>query len=217
MEDHSLYAPQRQSPKAIALILIKYLRIIASTIWPILLVILINPATGKGLFVTVLVLGIAFLSLVYSLVAYSRFYYFIQDNAVCVRSGVFRRKVINIPFDRIQSVDFKSNLLHQLLHVVSVEVDTAGTKGRELKLDAIDLAQAHALRDVVLAFKRKTDDRTGIEISQDPDIPSLPASPELILSLSSIDLIKVGVSENHIRTAAIIFAFFLGLADDLDQ
>lgn len=42
-------------------------------------------------------------------------------------------------------------------------------------------------------------------------------SAELILSLSSKDLIKIGVSENHLRTAAIIFAFFLSLADDLDQ
>jgi putative membrane protein len=28
---------------------------------------------------------------------------------------------------------------------------------------------------------------------------------------------KIGISENHLRTAAIIFAFFLSLADDLDQ
>ena len=46
--------------------------------------------------------------------------------------------MLNVPFDRIQSVDFKRNIVHQFLNVVSVQVDTAGSKGSELELDAIE-------------------------------------------------------------------------------
>jgi putative membrane protein len=212
----TLYQPQRQSPKAIVLILLKYLRIIVRQIWPILLVVLINPTSDKGKYITIIVLGIAFISLIYALVAYTRFYFFIENNELCVRSGVFRKTVLNVPFDRIQSVDFKRNVVHQLLNVVSVQVDTAGSKGSEIELDAIDFQRAEELRDVVLAYKktkgaRRSDTTAAVAEEQEQ------VSQSLILALSPRDLIKIGISENHLRTAAIIFAFFIGLADNLDQ
>ena len=218
MENSShLYHPQRQSPKAVILILLKYIRIIIRQMWPILLIVLINPTSGKGMIITAIAFGIAFISLLYSLVAYTRYYFFIQNNELCVRSGVFRKTVLNVPFDRIQSVDFKRNLVHQFLNVVSVQIDTAGSKGSELELDAIELNRAEELRDIVLAYKRarKTDIIEGSD--NIPPIPVIQPPAELILELLPKDLIKIGVSENHLRTAAIIFAFFLGLADDLDQ
>lgn len=217
MDTHSLYQPQRQSPKAILLILYKYLRIILRQVWPILLIVLINPTSGKGRYITIIVIAIVCIALMYSLLAYSRFYYFIQQNELCVRSGVFRKKLINVPFDRIQSVDFKRNLTHQLLNVVSVEVDTAGTKKSELELDAIEFEKAEALRDIVLAYKAAKSEIIDEIIGTTPAFPQAVDQPELILSLSPYDLMKVGMSENHIRTAGIIFAFFLGLADDIDQ
>jgi putative membrane protein len=217
MPTDSLYRPQRQSPKAIVLILYRYLRIIVRQIWPILLIIFINPTSGKGIYVTILVMLIILLSLSYSLLAYYRFNYFIEQNELCVRSGVIRKKKINIPFDRIQSVDFKRNLLHQVLHVVSVQVDTAGTKGSELELDAIEFLKAEELRKVILAYKQAKLKADGENQTSVPPWPAFEEKPELILSLSPNDLMKVGMSENHIRTAGIIFAFFIGLADDLNQ
>jgi putative membrane protein len=211
------YKPQRQSPKAILLILLKYIRIIISTIWPVLLIVLINPASQKGIFVTVFVLGITLLSFIYSILAYTRFYFFIQNNELCVRSGVFRKKALNVPFDKIQFIDFKQNILHQFLNVVSVQVDTAGSRGSELELDAIDLQRAEEIREIVFAYKRVNKKITPEDPDFRADIPEIPVAPELILSLSHKDLIKIGMSENHIRTAGIILAFFLGLADDINQ
>jgi putative membrane protein len=212
-----LYQPQRQSHKAVLLILLKYFRIIVRQMWPILLIVLINPTSGKGIIITVIAFAIALISLIYSLVAYTRYYFFIENNELCVRSGVFRKTVLNVPFDRIQSIDFKRNLVHQFLNVVSVQVDTAGSKGNELELDAIELGRAEELREFVLAYKqaRKTVPMEGTDSV--PPIPVIQEAPELILSLSPQDLMKIGVSENHLRTAAIIFAFFLGMADDIDQ
>jgi putative membrane protein len=212
----TLYTPQRQSPKAIVLILLKYLLVIVRQIWPILLVVLINPTSDKGKYITAIVFLVAFISLVYALIAYTRFYFFIQNNELCVRSGVFRKTVLNVPFDRIQSVDFKRNVVHQALNVVSVQVDTAGSKGSEIELDAIDFPRAEELRDIVLAYKKSKDARHA-ESTEEEITPTVEEPRTLILSLSPTDLIKIGISENHLRTAAIIFAFFIGLADNLDQ
>jgi putative membrane protein len=212
----AFHQPQRQSPKAIVLILLKYFRIVVRQLWPILLIVIINPRSDKGVIIISIVMAVVVISLVYSILAYTRFYFFIQNNELCVRSGVFRKTVLNVPFDRIQSVDFKRNIVHQFLDVVSVQVDTAGSKGSELELDAIDQKRAEQLREIVLAYKR-----AKISISTDEnmphDLPPVKEIPELILALSARDLIKVGVSENHLRTALIIFAFFVSLAEDLDK
>ena len=215
-EGNNFHQPQRQSPKAIILILLKYFRIVVRQLWPILLIVIINPRSGKGVMIISLVMAIVFISLIYSILAYTRYYFFIQNNELCVRSGVFRKTVINVPFDRIQSVDFKRNIVHQFLNVVSVQVDTAGSKGSELELDAIEQERAEQLREIVLAYKRAQSITTQ-QGDLPPDLPPVREVPELILALSAKDLIKVGISENHLRTAAIIFAFFIGLADDLDQ
>lgn len=214
---HMFQQPQRQSPKAIVLILLKYIRIVVRQIWPILLIVLINPKSDKGLMIIFLVLAVTLLSLLYSILAYTRYYFFIENHELCVRSGVFRKTVLNVPFDRIQSIDFKRNIVHQFLNVVSVQVDTAGSKGSELELDAIDHDRAVALREIVLAYKRERHVSLPDQEGMPASMPPIKAVPELILSLSSRDLIKVGISENHLRTAAIIFVFFLSLADDLDK
>ncbi|MEP6647233.1 MAG: PH domain-containing protein [Saprospiraceae bacterium] len=212
-----LYRPQRQSPRAIFLILLKYGRVVITTIWPVLLVIIINPASHKGIILISIVMGLTLLSLVYSILSYTLFYFFIHDNELCVRSGVIRKKVLNIPFDRIQSIDFRQNVIHQILNVVSVRVDTAGSKGIEMELDAVDYHRAEEIREIVMAYKRigaviqssnQIQDNLSVQDTQ---------TPELILTLSPKDLIKIGISENHLRTAGIIFAFFLGIADDINQ
>ena len=58
-EISNLHHPQRQSPKAVILILLKYMRIIVRQMWPILLIVLINPTSGKGIIITSIALGIA--------------------------------------------------------------------------------------------------------------------------------------------------------------
>lgn len=217
IEAGSFQQPQRQSPKAIVLILLKYFRLVVRQLWPILLIVIINPRSDKGLIVISIVMAMVLISLIYSILAYTRYYFFIQNNELCVRSGVFRKTVLNVPFDRIQSVDFKRNIVHQFLNVVSVQIDTAGSKGSELELDAIEQLRAEELREIVLAYKRAKTNSTSENKELPPDLPSVKEAPELILALSAKDLIKVGISENHLRTAAIIFVFFIGLADDLDQ
>src|SRR5688572_23380233 len=149
MDSTSFYQPQRQSPKAVILILLKYLRIIIRQMWPILLIFIFQTKSDNAVIIVTIAFGIVLISLIYSLVAYTRYYFFIKDNELCVRSGVFRKTVLNVPFDRIQSVDFKRNVVHQFLNVVSVQIDTAGSKGSELELDAIEQERAEELREIV--------------------------------------------------------------------
>lgn len=165
------------------------------------------------MFFGIFVGALSLISLTGSIIAFFKFYFYIKDGELNVRKGVIRKTSLNVPFERIQSINFEQNLIHQIFNVVSVKIDTAGSSGNELEIDAISKEHAYALRDYIL--KEKEALRGSIEVVDEEF--DRQEKKRLILALSPIDLLKVGVSQNHLRTAALILAFFLSIADDLGE
>jgi putative membrane protein len=99
-------------------------------------------------------------------------------------------------------VNTKQNLIQQLLNVVTLEIDTAGTAAKELKIHALEKSFATELQNRLRAEKIsneifETDEQVKIEET----------SERLILRLTPADLLKIGISQNHFRTGLIILAF----------
>lgn len=212
-EPFSLFTPQRQSIVAILIILIKFVRSMARQFWPILLVIFFNPKGNKDLYFGIFIAALGFVSLAGSVISYFKYYFFIKDGELNVRKGVLRKTSLNVPFERIQSIDFEQNIVHQIFNVVSVKIDTAGSKGSELSIDAIAKDHAYELRDYILQQKAKLKGGRLEDSSQE----NLDEAKELILELKPPDLMRVGVSQNHLRTAALILLFFFSVAEDFGE
>lgn len=210
MRKSDLFEPQRQSIFAIILILLKFLRSLVRQLWPILLILLFNRDQSTYMLVGLGVAVVSGLSLVASIVAYFKFYFFIRDDQLYIEKGLFRRLKVNIPFSRIQTIDFEQNVIHQFFDVVRVNIDSAGTKGNEISFDALEKERAAMLRDYILAQKAEDDDVTRTE-------QEAPKPAEIILRLSPSDLLKIGVSQNHLRTAGIIFAAAWALLENLSN
>ena len=210
-----LEKPQRQSLVAIFLILLRLFRVIVGQAWPLLLVILFNPSKSKDSYFAMWVVGISILSAVLSIVSYFKFYYYVQGNELIIEKGIFQKTKLNVPFDRIQTVNFKQNILHQFFKVVSLEIDTAGSKGNEFSITALKKSEAEAIRDFLIAQKRQSE--TPDYIAEEEDWNVQPPREELLLNLSPEDLMKIGVSQNHFRTAAVIFVFLMSSLDQLES
>lgn len=133
---------------------------------------------------------------------YLNFYFYVEGEEFILKKGYLRKKVLSIPLDRIQSVNTKQNLLQQLLNVVSLEIDTAGTAGKELKIHALEISFAKELQNHLRSEKKKMSVSEGQEENAEEK-----SAEELILQLSPTDLLKIGISQNHFRTATIILAF----------
>ncbi len=196
----------RQSAVAILLIIIGVIKSLVRNWWPILILVifrsdLLSPSQGRSLLVTV---GLGIIA--YSILSYYRFFFFVREDKLHVKRGVFTRSAMDIPFDRIQSISFEQGLIHQVFDVVKVKVDTAGSAKEEFEFSALAKNMAEELRSFILS-KRSTSSA----------VSASPSSKKLIMSLTPLDLLKVGVSQNHIRTAGIILAFFLGLRDRIDE
>jgi len=211
MKKSSLFKPQRQSIFAIILILLKMIRLLVKQVWPVALIIVVNGGDNLQLYLVLIVAAVVFFSLTGSIISYLKFTYYIKGDHLHIEKGLLRRTTLDVPFERIQTVDFEQNVVHQLFNVVRVNIDSAGSKGSEISFDALEMNQAQAIRDFILAQK------ASHKSSEDAEDVQQAEPEELIVHLSMWDLVKIGISQNHLRTAGIIFGFMWALMDNVSQ
>ena len=205
-----LFTRRRQSPWAVILILLKMVRLIIRQLWPILLIMVLNRGDRLQFWLGVVSIGAAAISLIGSMISYFRFYYYVDGDQLHIEKGLLRRTSIDIPFTRIQTVDFEQNVIHQALNVVRVNVDSAGSKSEEIAFDALTMEDARELRDFIMLQKAE-------QAPEEVEVADLEESEELILALKPKDLLKIGISQNHLRTAGIIFGASWALLDNISQ
>ena len=203
-------APRRQSRIAIGIILVKFLRLNLKIAWPLFLSFLIGGRYNSAFENTMGYVAIAFgaINLIGSVLTYFRFYFHLEENAMVIDKGLLRRTHTNVPFERIQTINFRQNLLHQIFNVVSVEVDTAGAAKSEISIDALTKSEANALRDQIMSGKKQIATQGELSTVENAEPAGIEEEKEeLILHLSPKDLLKVGVSQNHLRSMGLIFLF----------
>lgn len=203
MNKPDLSVPTRQSVRGLVLIFLFSARQAIRMFWPLILLYVIRNdfLKNKGLIVAGVAIALILLAF-HTVLYYLNFYFYVEKGEFILKKGYLRKKVLSIPMDRIQSVNTKQNLIQQLLNVVSLEIDTAGTVGKELKIHALELEFAKELQNHLRSEKKKsvTSETTGETPAE--DIPE-----QLILQLTATDLLKIGISQNHLRTALIVIAF----------
>jgi putative membrane protein len=85
---------------------------------------------------------------------YISFRYRYEDNDLVIRSGIFVRNERHIPYDRIQNIDAVQTLLHRILGVVTVLVQTGSGKSAEATLKVLPLSALEEMRMRVFAGGR---------------------------------------------------------------
>ncbi|MFQ5447141.1 MAG: PH domain-containing protein, partial [Saprospiraceae bacterium] len=208
--------PTRQSSVAIIFILGRIFKILVRQLWVVILVILFNPKKQMFNGFTLFFLALAAVGAIMSIIAWFNYFFYIKNGELRLEKGVLRKSRMNVPLDRIQTINFKQTILHQFFNVVSIEIDTAGSAGKEFSLQALKKEQALALRDYVENYKAKTDSPDGTQQGAENQCFPRPAA-KLLFRLSPSGLLKIGVSQNHLRTAGIIMAFFVSFIDDFEN
>ncbi len=123
-----------------------------------------------------------------------------------VRKGIFFRSVRHVPFARIQNVDLKQTIVHRLLRIAAVRVETAGGLEPEAELDAITLDAYEELRARVFAGRAR-----GAASDASGDGSAAPPESRTLLALSLGDLFILSL--RPVRAAAILAAA-LGLSHE---
>jgi putative membrane protein len=193
------HLPQRQSLQAIwvvaAFSLAKWVR----NFFPLILLTLVRFDQKSLLWMIPMAFSILLIALLGSYLWYRNYTYFIQGEKLIIHKGVFSKEKVDIPFERIQNVGFKQNVLQQMLKVTGLTVETAGSKQSEASLIAIPMTKALELRMILMQGR-----------TQRVNSEETPVERKKLLVLSTQQLLKIGLSANHLGSA--ILLFFLGLS-----
>ncbi len=109
-------------------------------------------ATKTGLIKSILILSILIiLILLCELAAWRRNFFIVKVNSIYHEEGVFSIKKIEIPLDRINTIDISQKLLERLFKVATIKIDTGdtSTSGSELKF-TLNKNRAESLRNILL-------------------------------------------------------------------
>lgn len=202
----------RQSYVAILIIMYRLYRVLIRQLIPVFIYVIFKGSLTKSQWFIYFIIGIAVVGAIYSLIAFFKYYFYIKDSTLIVKKGVFKKTVLEIPFDRIQSINTEQNLIHRVFKVVKLNMDTAGSSGNELQLFALDIDLANQLSTTIL--KEKKESKISAE---DQENLHLEKKKEVIFNLTVPQLLKVGITENHFRSGGILIFFFFYVFDSLED
>ncbi len=132
------------------------------------------------------------------IVRYFSYGYAIHNGDLLIRSGVISRNLRTIPLSRIQNINLTRNLLHRMVGLVDLEIETAAGTKAEASISALDEERAHVLKAQLLGQRASTFSR--LNMNRDSQVIYRPTTMEIFLA---------GATENRL---AAILATILGLA-----
>ena len=209
-----LSEPRRQSPAAVVLILGRFGRKILRQLWPLVIVVFFQKEGNWWDYLVYFVLAMTVLSMLGSLASYWRFYFYCSDDEFIIEKGILNKTKLTVPFQRIQTINFQRNILHRLMGVVGLEIDTAGSQGKELSIAALQEEDAQRIRQFLLERKL-----SGEEEAENIDVEERTRSStdNLLMQLEVGDLLKIGFGQNHLQTLGLIVATLFGLYEFLQD
>ncbi|MDF0720216.1 PH domain-containing protein [Kaistella sp. PBT33-4] len=200
--DKAFSTPRRQSKIGILLLTLinfgKYLK----AAWPLYVLFFIrdkNP--GSIVFYIIGTVGVLAVMFLVSYLQYRNFSYSIseQTGELIINSGIINRKKVSIEKNKIQEVNINQPLIHRLLNIYKLEIDSPGSDRKEVTVNAISLKNARDLKHYLMGYQTLATDVLATASTSAPGVDS----PELI-KISVASLIKYGLTANYLKS-------FLGL------
>jgi putative membrane protein len=126
---------------------------------------------------------------------YFTYRYGFLESALVIRSGLLQRNVRLIPFDRVQNVTLHQNLLHRLVGVAEVRLESAGGMGNaEAQMQVLKLEQANALEALVREGANRARAAQATDAGGDATRDD---APVLWLALPTRELVRLGLISNR--------------------
>jgi putative membrane protein len=125
------------------------------------------------------------LLLVHALWVQWTFRYDFAPNGLVIREGVLFRNLRQIDYSRIENIDTERGVLHRLLGLAQVSVQTSTGGKPEALIRVLDLAAVQRMREQV--FEHGKSAEAGAE----------PIAEEVLLRLPSSELIRFGLIDNR--------------------
>ncbi|QQX79341.1 PH domain-containing protein [Shewanella sp. KX20019] len=148
--------------------------------------------------------------LVYSVLQWLKFSFKIDNNKLNIKHGIIFKKVDEIPFNKIQNVRLQQPLYFRPMGLYSIVVETAGSKGNEAELSALDYKEALALKKHLMTEQEHHSETmpSAASLSQHAD-----NQHNTVVRKSLKELVLFGLYQNNAIWLAVILGPIFGQLD----
>jgi len=136
--------------------------------------------------------------------------YQLTDEDLVIRQGVFEKTERHIPLGRVQDIRLEQGVLHRLLRMAVVEVETAGGQTAEAALSVVSFPEAERLRQAIFARKQVLS-----SLAEPSTAAPEPAAREVLHKLSTRELVLAGITSNRMVTVLALIASAWAFVDDV--
>ena len=213
-KEWDLHEPQRQSLLGVVVYLLRNIRALIAIFLSFLAIAASNPKAWFFFALAMVPIGIFMLVIAYY--QFKNFTFQVKGDKLLIHKGVFIKDRLVVEAERIQSINITENFIQRLIGLVSLKVDTAGSKGNELEIPALERARAELLKQLLYEKKAEAVGEDEKEITEQT-VKSSESSGKVLVSISLGDLIVVGLTENHLRTGLIALAFVFGTFSQYEE
>ncbi len=178
-------------------------------LWPFVLLAIFRSSdeeAEKSLYMFGLIATVTGLVLIGSLINFFFFRFYIDGDELVIKKGWLIKQVLTIPLQKIQAVHIEQGPLHQLLNIVKLSADTAGSSKTEITIQALRKPMAEALRERLSA--RQTAPETEGE-------NAAPAYIAPLFTLGDKDLLKLAFSANHVEAFFLLLSAAFGIVENI--
>lgn len=145
------------------------------------------------------------ISLIYGYFYYLKFTFYLDTlkREFVIDKGVFGRKNLTIPIEKIQQVNINQGFLQKLIGVYSLQIDTAGSDSKEVNISAISGSIAFALKEHLLNGEKEAISQQGEELI----IPQHLQKETPFIKISASTLLKIGLTSNYGQSMLLLLGF----------
>ena len=137
-------------------------------------------------------------TLIWQYLIWKNYNFFIEKKKIRIESGVLRKQKREIPLRRIQNVDINRNIIHRILDIAEVKLETAGGSTTEASLRYVGSEQAKEIQTTITNLKREED----VEKEEDSKVDEKP-----IYEITDKELVLLGLTSSGMQI--IIGAFVI--------
>ncbi len=144
--------------------------------------------------------------LIRAFLIFKNFQFKIVHNHFILKKGILKKTNTSIPFDRIQNINFKQNIIQQIIDVHEVNIETAGSSKAEISIKALSYKEASALKQAITVLDNNSNATSSIETVEKP-----------LLKVGFFALIKVSLTENHLQSLLLLLAVLVGFFQQIND
>jgi putative membrane protein len=135
----------------------------------------------------------------FAFLSFKVYRYRLTEDNIEIRSGVFSKKHLNLPFSRVQNVKIEQPFYYRISGHACLKLDTAGSAKNEAKLIAIKLENAEQLKTQIQQVAKQASSEIDNEHSEDGVIGKNTTKNEVLLNQRQLsDLVIHGITSNRI-------------------